>query len=170
MEKAEFLVLVRTMKSMYQNMFKDEYSVNVWFEMLKDLPYKVASNALAKHINTSEYPPTVASIRRNAMDMTTPQGMNGEQAWSLVFKAIENSNYNSREEFEKLPPLVQKSVGSPANLRELALMPTETVNSVEKSHFIRTYDAEKKRETEINNMPPSVRNLFEQKEMMIEGK
>lgn len=169
MEKAEFLVLVKTMKAMYPNMFKDEYSVNVWFEMLKDLPYRVASNALAKHINTSEYPPTVASIRRNAMDMTTPQEINGEQAWSLVFKAIENSNYNSREEFEKLPPLVQKSVGSPANLRELALMPTETVNSVEKSHFIRTYDAEKKREAEINNMPPSMKNLFEQKEMMIEG-
>lgn len=169
MEKAEFLVLVKTMKAMYPNMFKDEYSVNVWFEMLKDLPYKVASNALAKHINTSEYPPNVASIRRNAMDMTTQQEINGEQAWSLVFKAIENSNYNSREEFEKLPPLVQKSVGSPANLRELALMPTETVNSVEKSLFLRTYEAERKKENEINNLPPSVRNLIEQtQERMIE--
>lgn len=50
-------------------------------------------------------------------ELNTPKQLNELEAWSLVEKAIRNSIYNSQEEFSKLPPLVQKAVGSPNVLR-----------------------------------------------------
>jgi len=167
MEKPEFLILVKTMKAVYPAMFSEKETIDIWFTLLKDLDYQDAATGLGKHLATSPYPPTVADIRNNAVPDIE---MNGEQAWALVFKAIENSAYNSADEFEKLPELVQKAVGNPANLRELALMPTETVNSVEKSHFLRTYEVEKKRKRELDTMPKEIRERLQSVAMkMIES-
>lgn len=167
MVKNEFLVLVKTMRAVHPAMFQNMDTVDVWFRLLKDIDYTDAAAALGKHLSTSPYPPTIADIR---MNVQTDDGLNGEQAWALVFQAISNSGYHSEEEFEKLPALVRKAVGSPANLRELAMMPTDTVNSVEKSHFIRTYDAERKRKRELDAMPKEIRErLQSMSSKMLEG-
>lgn len=55
-------------------------------------------------------------------------------------KAISNSAYHSKAEFEALPELCRKAVGSPGNLEALAMSTIDTIDSVEKSHFIRTYN------------------------------
>ena len=148
-------------------MFPGNDTVDVWYRLLQDLDYKDAADALGKHLSTSVYPPTIADIRYGCV---ADDGMNGEEAWSLVYKAICNSGYNSVEEFGKLPPIIQKSVGSPENFRELALMPTDTVNSVEKSHFLRTYEVEKKRKRELDTMPKEIRERLQSVAMkMIES-
>lgn len=166
MEKPEFLILVKTMKAVYPAMFQERETVDIWYTLLKDLDYQDAATGLGKHLATSPYPPTVADIRNN----TVPDvEMNGEQAWALVFKAIERANYYSEEEFAKLPEIIQKSIGSPANLRELALMPTDTVNSVEKSHFLRTYEVERKRQKELAAMPKEIRERLQSVAMQMIG-
>lgn len=157
---------MKTMKAVHPAMFLVNETVDIWYQMLKDLNYEDASAALGKHLSISPYPPTIADIRRIQVD----DGMNGEQAWALVFKAIENSNYHSQEEFDSLPELIQKAVGSPANLRELALMPTDTVNSVEKSHFLRIYELEKKRKKETDAIPVAIRNRIQRSCDLLEGK
>ena len=171
MTKDEFKILAKAMKAVYTDarFLPDKDAFDVWYEMIKDIPYPIASEAVKYHISNSPYNPTVSDIRKYATMRTEGNSLNGEQAWSLVFRAIENSNYNSQEEFDKLPPLVQKAVGSPINLKELAQMPTDTVNSVEKSHFLRTYAEESKREKEFNNMPPNMRRLTDQSSKMLEG-
>jgi hypothetical protein len=166
MEKSEFLVLVKTMKAVHPAMFQEMETVDIWYTLLKDLDYQDAAAGLGKHLATSPYPPTVADIRNN---MVPDIEMNGEQAWALVFRAIENSAYNSADEFAKLPELIQKAVGNPANLRELALMPTDTVNSVEKSHFLRTYEVERKRQKELAAMPKEIRERLQSVAMKMIG-
>ena len=166
MEKPEFLILVKTMKAVYPAMFSEKETIDIWYALLKDLDYQDAAAGLGKHLSTSPYPPTVADIRNN----TVPDvEMNGEQAWALVFRAIERASYYSEEEFAKLPELVQKAVGNPANLRELALMPTDTVNSVEKSHFLRTYEVERKRQKELAAMPKEIRERLQSVAMQMIG-
>lgn len=166
MEKPEFLILVKTMKAVYPAMFQERETVDIWYTLLKDLDYQDAAAGLGKHLAISPYPPTVADIRNN----TVPDvELNGEQAWALVFRAIERASYYSEEEFAKLPELVQKAVGNPANLRELALMPTDTVNSVEKSHFLRTYEVEKKRQKELAAMPKEIRERLQSVAMQMIG-
>lgn len=166
MEKSEFLILVKTMKAVYPAMFSERETIDIWYALLKDLDYQNAAAGLGKHLATNPYPPTVADIRKN----TVPDNeLNGEQAWALAFNAISNSAYNSEEEFERLPDLVKIAVGSPANLKELALMPTETVNSVEKSHFLRIYETEKKRKMELNVMPKEIRDRLQNISMKMLG-
>lgn len=166
MEKPEFLILVKTMKAVYPAMFQERETVDIWYTLLKDLDYQDAAAGLGKHLSTSPYPPTVADIRNNTMPDVE---MNGEQAWALVFRAIERANYYSEEEFAKLPEIIQKSIGSPANLRELALMPTDTVNSVEKSHFLRIYEVERKRQKELAAMPKEIRERLQSVAMQMIG-
>ena len=171
MDSKQFGELALIMKAAYhsQNFLIDKKSVAVWFELLKDMDYEVCKQAVLRHISMSKFPPTIADIRGAASENKHHNDYEAEKAWDMVYKAIGNSNYNSVEEFEKLPPLAQKVVGSPGNLRELAMADEESV-LCEKGRFVRKYDIYAQREKEFDEMPPSVRNLIGQtKEKMIEG-
>lgn len=138
----------------------DKYATDIWFQMLNDLPYEVASAAAQRHILTSNFPPTVADIRNGAVMLTTPQGMNAEEAWSMAKLAIRNGIYHAEEEFEELPEAVQRAIGSPDNLRNMAMMDSEDLNTVEKSHFIRTYNAELSKNRENALLPDRMKELI----------
>ena len=63
------------------------------------------------------------------------------EAWALVAKAIRNGIYGSREEFEALPESVRRVVGTPARLREWAVMDSDRVHSAVARDFRRAYRA-----------------------------
>ena len=141
MTKKEFLVIVKGLKAVYSDpkFLADGDAIDVWYGLLCDLPYQVLSTATQKYMMQEQFPPTIAGLRKKAAEITAPahEDMSELEAWSLVRKALSNSGYNAEAEFDKLPELCQKVIGNPANLHEMALMDTETVNSVEQSHFIR---------------------------------
>lgn len=157
MTKQEFTTLVRGMKAAYSDpkFLPDEYAVTVWYGMLKDIPYKDASKAITDIMRTSPYPPTIADITQKVYQANAKEEMSGPEAWSCVRKAIQNSNYSSEQEFAKLPRSVQKAIGTSANLKELAAMDAQTVESVEQSHFIRAYRTvlDRERMDEQANLP-----------------
>lgn len=82
------------------------------------------------------------------------------EAWGMVAKAIRNSAYGSREEFEKLPSAIRRIVGSPSQLREWAQMDSETVHSVVASIFQRSYKVVAQREREIAKLLQRSRRLL----------
>ena len=143
MTRGEFKTLVKGMKAVYAQptFIPDQDAFNVWFELLKDIPYQQANVAIQKYMLTEKFPPTIADIREKATQIveSVDSSMSELEAWSLVRKAIRNSGYHSVEEFEKLPEACQRAVGSAANLKEWALMDSERVETVEQSHFIRNY-------------------------------
>lgn len=162
-ERERFKVLVKGMKAVYANplFIPDQDAFNVWYALLNDLPYESLNAAIQKHMMTSPHPPTIADIRRAAAQLS-PDGndMSELQAWDMVRKAVSNSNYHAEEEFERLPEAVKIAVGNPANLREWAMMPTETVESVEQSHFIKAYRAAVGRVKEAAQLSPEVRKMY----------
>ena len=135
-----FKTLVRAMKSAYPDpgFIPTNEAFNTWFFMLNDLTYEDLSQAIKLHIQTEKKPPTIADLRQRVKDLE-PMGMTELEAWSLVSRALKNSAYNYESEFYNLPPEVQKAVGSKENLREWALMDSETVGSVIQSQFLRSY-------------------------------
>lgn len=158
----EFAKLADAIKTYFprDNMLPTDESMELWFDMLNDLDYRSASASLKKHVATNRFPPTIADIREQCNDFTTPQELNEMEAWSLVSKAIRNSGYNSVEEFEKLPPLAQKAVGLPSQLRTWAL--DEDYNEeVVSSNFIKCYRNELARQRELQKIPQNVRQLIE---------
>lgn len=85
--------------------------------------------------------------------------MTEAEAWGIVAKALRNSAYGSREEFDKFPPVIKRIVGSPSQLREWSMMDSETVHSVVASNFQRSYKAIAQREKELAKLPPDVKAL-----------
>ena len=83
------------------------------------------------------------------------------EAWALVSRALRNGYYGANEEFEKLPPLVQKAVGSPGNLRNWAQTDAKSIENVIQSNFMRAYKTVVNREKEVERMPADVRALIE---------
>ena len=165
-ERDQFKILVKAMKAVYTkpDFLPDQDAFNVWYMMLRDLSYDVLTNAVQKHMMTSPFPPTIADLRAAASQFM-PTGSETEltelEAWELVRRALSNSGYHADEEYEKLPKLVQRAVGNPANLREWAMMDMDTVNSVEQSHFIRAYRTVVEREKDMLKLSPVMRQLID---------
>lgn len=166
MTREQFKVLVKAMKAVYTNpgFIPDQDAFDVWYSMLKDLDYAIASRAVQMHLQTEESPPTVAGIRKQSAKLKADEAddLNETAAWSLVLKAIRRSTYYSEEEFAKLPPTVQRAVASPKQLREWATL--EDVDgktlTVIQSNFQRTFRMEQQRERERNKLSPDVLKLM----------
>lgn len=166
--KKVIAVVTATFPMLFQKYDKGmlDLLVESWRMSLEDYTYEQVSTGLKLFLkaDTSGMPPTPAMIidQITKHSNTIEHTMNGLEAWALVSLAIRNSNYHSEEEFDKLPAIVQKAVGSPATLREWASMDSNTVHSVEQSNFMRTFDAVAKRVREDAKLPPEYRMPIEQ--------
>ena len=164
MTKAEFSNLVKAMKAVYSDpkFIADTDAIMVWYEFFKEDDYMIVQTAIKKYMANNEFPPTIAGIRKIINEITNPDlSMTEGAAWSLVYRAICNSAYNAREEFEKLPKECQRAVGNPAILKEWAGLDKDEVNTVIQSNFMRSYKVEKKRSQEMQMLPPSTRDAIQ---------
>jgi len=164
MTKEEFGKLVKGLKSVYADpkFIADQYAFDMWHALLSDCEYKVVAEATKKYMMTNKFPPTPADIREATYKETATDEINPNQAWTMVYKAICNSNYNAKSEFEKLPPLVQQAVGSYEQLKSWASSP-DFNEGVEQSHFVRVYNTVVKRAETSAIASPEFRNMLEEK-------
>ena len=170
MTKEETSKIIFILMSSYPVVFKNVSAektatmIQSWNAILSDYSYEDVEQGVYVFIsaNTTGFPPDPGQII-DKIKMLHPKEpeMEALEAWVLVEKAVSNSAYNSVEEFLKLPPLIQKAVGRPEVLKEWALMDTDAFQTVEQSHFIRTYDVVKKREKEYERIPSRMRGLIE---------
>lgn len=140
-----------------------EFAAKTWLSLTEEYTYEQVNMALKSYIksDTSGFPPAPGQIIDRIYDMTIAPELNEMEAWSLVSEAIRNGIYNSVEEFAKLPPLVQKAVGMPGQLKVWAL--DEDYNDgVVSSNFIKCYKAVCSRVKEIRKVPEPVRMLIAQ--------
>lgn len=163
MTRDETKVIIRAMKESYPNFNPKDLTgtVDVWSQMLIDYDYKNISKALQKYIlsDSSGFAPSIGQIV-GLIDM--PISREPLEAWSLVRKAICNGTYHSEEEFAKLPAEIQTAIGSAANLKEMAQMDVDVVESVEQSHFIRSYQTVLKRLDEERRLPNQFKSYTQQ--------
>ena len=147
----------------YRNVSRTDAAaaVSLWTEMFPE-PGEVVAAAVKALIATrvEGYPPTIGAVKAKIQELSEPERLSETEAWAMVEKACSNGYYGSREEFDKLPPLVQKAVGSPNQLKEWASMDADTVKSVVASNFMRGFRIIQKREQEMALIPPEVRNML----------
>ena len=142
--------------------FSDETlmaKIRLWHACFERDPYPLVQAAVMAYIQSSEEPfmPNVGMIREQIRKLTEPEGMSEAEAWGLVKNALRNGYYGYHEEYEKLPSVVQRCVGSENTIREWAMMDTETLNSVIASNFMRSYRAISKTEAEWAKLPAGFR-------------
>ena len=145
--------------------------IDVWHEYLADFTYQEILCAVKAYVlsDTSGFAPSVGQVIGMLQKIAKKEEINDLEAWAMVSKALRNGYYGAEEEFDKLPPLVQKAVGSPMNLRNWAASDTKSVESVIMSQFISAYKTECKRATEQALIPESVRIGMQQRMMIGDG-
>lgn len=164
----ETLAIMSVLKAAYPNYYRDmkraeaESVVRLWTDMFKDDPAELVAVAVKAHIASDEkgFPPHIGAIKNAILKIRLPDEMTELEAWALVKKALGNSAYNSVAEFEKLPPVIQRLVGSPAQLREWNQVKPETLDSVVASNFQRSYKTRAASEREMMALPQDVRNVM----------
>jgi hypothetical protein len=90
MEREEFKILVKGMKAVYAQptFIPDQDAFNIWFGMLQDIPYDVATNAVQKYMMTKTFPPTIADIRSIASQTVSAPIEDWGVGWEQVTRNI----------------------------------------------------------------------------------
>lgn len=83
MNLTEFKVIAATLKASYQSLraFDTDEGLRIWYEMLKDLEYKVISEAVSMCVKESPYPPAIADIRKICKRLVAPD-------WSVEWQKL----------------------------------------------------------------------------------
>lgn len=163
MKREETVKIIRIMCDCYPNYKPNNLTetVDVWNMMLSDYTYEQVSLALKAYIlaDTNGFAPSIGQLVDRVNTFSQPQELNELEAWSLVYKAIRNSGYNSEYEFSLLPDMVRKSVGTPNQLRTWAM--DENFNEqVVSSHFVRCYRSEVAKDKDFRKMPANIQSLI----------
>ena len=133
-------------------------TIEVYYDLLKDLDYDLAFAAVKKVIASDEYPvlPTVGKIRKAAHDLCTMDRLSAPEAWGVVLKAIRKHGYFSEAEaLDSMPKEVAETVRF-IGWRDLCLSEKP---DVVRAQFMRMYEAHEKRKEEMNLLPADVREL-----------
>lgn len=133
----------------------------LWASMFETEDVELVVGAVKALVCAKEddWPPSIGAVKAKLRLLTQPEEMTEAEAWGLVRKAIGRSAYESKREFEALPPMLRRLVGEPSQLRDWAMMDEETVASVVASNFQRSYRARAQSAREYEALPPSVKAL-----------
>lgn len=72
MNKTDFILFSKRMRGMFPNakVLQTKDAVDAWNEALSGISYDVAMEALRKHAETSQWPPTIADIVNGGRQVT----------------------------------------------------------------------------------------------------
>lgn len=165
MTREETVKIIRIICGSFPNFKPSDLSetVDIWNMMLEEYTYNQIAGALKSYIlaDSTGFAPSIGQLIAKVKTIEEPAQLNESEAWGLVSKAIRNGYYGAVEEFSKLPPLVQKAVGTPDNLRNWSQTNLESVETVIQSNFLRAYRVEAQRAAEISKMPSDVKIMIE---------
>lgn len=145
---------------------KDKHELSavaeVWFRMLGDIDYQLADAALAKHVATSPFPPSIAELRSAALSLLPGDGLpDGDEAWGEVVYHLQHTGYMRTPEWSH--PAIGRTVeamwGSWANA--CATVMTDSLN-VDRAQFVRMYETMCKRHREDALLPAPVKEIAAQ--------
>lgn len=167
MTKNETLQILNILKiaypTFYKNISKQEALdiVDLWSNMFEGDDVLLVINAVKTFIATDDkgYPPVIGVIKKKMREISQPRTMSEMEAWQLVKKAASNSAYHAKEEFDKLPPTIQKIIGDYRTLKDWGCMDMDKFDTVLQSNFIKFFKINSEKEKEYMALPLSVRNF-----------
>jgi hypothetical protein len=134
-----------------------DLTVNVWFQLLQDIPFKAVSAAVAAWLATNRYPPTIADLREIIVRKETANDLTPDQAWSKLTVAIRKYGHTQTD----------MAAGYLGDLWQTikvdwpyycGMLESEMPN--EKARFIRMYTAKAKRDKEQLQIPTAIRKAL----------
>lgn len=163
MERAETIKLFAIFKTAYPRFFISQdkaearLQIDLWSELLGDLPFSVIDAAVKRLILDSPYPPAISDVRRKAIEIMQPARMTAAEAWEEVNRALDKYGvYQQADAMQSMSPLAARVVRA-MGLNTLCL--TQNI-SVERAQFLRMYEQFAGREQSEALLPDSVKKLI----------
>lgn len=137
--------------------------IELYEAMFGQYPADIVVYALYDYIKHNEYPPSIAGLQKH-IDRLNPD--NDVQAlWIELSKACRKGTRLTRDDFENLPEPIRKWAGDVAQIRELALMSSETFNTVIRGQFTKAMKDISERHTDLPKIEQSYYKMIEQKDV-----
>lgn len=167
MTKDEFKILAKGLKAVYTypSFLPDADSLEIWFQLLKDLDYKVCNVAIQKYMMTETRIPTPADIRNLCASVTEGETKDWGDGWEEVLMAIRQfGSYREKEAMESMSEITRKCVER-LGFRNICM--SENI-SADRSNFRQIYQALEERKKTDNRLSiglkQQINTLLEQKE------
>ena len=165
MTREDTIKILSVLRGAYPAFYRDitkqeaESTIALWESMFDEEPYPIVGAAVKAFIagDSKGFPPSIGQIKERIRQITQPEELTEQEAWSFVSKALRNSTYGSEEEFAKLPPEIQAVVHDPGQLRQWAMSPADDVETVIASNFMRSFRAKQKATKEYMALPTEVK-------------
>lgn len=165
-ETMKLLAVLRTAYQYFYSKYPDgdiNAVVNLWHTMFADDDSRIVTAAVMALIEThTGFPPDIAAVKNKINDLisTVSGEASDEELWHQLKRAISNGLYGSVDEFEKLPPLLKRYVGSPSTLRDLAEVETDTMSTVIHGQFLKQIGIIRERERSSASLPEATKALI----------
>jgi len=154
MTKRDIAKILAIIAAAYPQFEADDLKVNVWQEMLGDLNYELVQQAVKICILRSDFPPSIAAIRRAATELTNPDELSAAEAWGMVINAIRHyGSYRSTDAFSSMPPEVVE-IAKLMGWQEMCR--AENVEVI-RGQFIKLYEIQVKKVAERAVLPEPVK-------------
>lgn len=139
-----------------------ELAAATWADAMSEYTYEQVSVALKMYLKTSTsgFAPTPGQLIEKIQVVTQPELLSETEAWTIVRSSLSRCGYYSVEEFEKFPPIIQKAVGSPSQLRVWALDPDYN-EGVVSAQFGRVYRTLAEKQKDFDKMPSNIQHRIE---------
>ena len=141
--------------------------VSLWIDMFADDDVNIVKYALKELIAThTGYPPDIAALKSKMKEIVAAATNKPAPSdlWAILKNTVEDGWYGStahaQRQFDKLPTVLKRFVGSPATLVEYSQMSADIFNSVIHSQFLRQIDILQEREEYAQTIPAGVKRLI----------
>lgn len=160
MTRVETSRFLKCISAVYPNFDRDRdptLLIGIWQRVFADTPAALVEQAFYAFIATDAkgYPPTPGALNAIIHRAEQDEGLTEDKAWALVAKAASRGSYYSGTEFAKLPPEVQRIVGSPGQLYEWSQMNQRDFYAVVETGFKRSWRARYEHEWEKKYFLPA---------------
>lgn len=138
-----------------------EETIQAWHWALGEYTAESVMAAMQIFVKTrnSAFAPSPSELIDCMHAPSKHEQLSESEAWYMVKQAIQGANYNAEENYEKLPPIVQKAVGGSTMLRQWAMTDSDEVNTVIMSNFQRAYRALAEREQFEKKVPEQISSV-----------
>lgn len=166
-ETTQILIILASNYRFYSDQMseqgKSDILVKTWQSCFNDIPYEVVANAVKKVMLTSQFPPTVAEVRKQAVEMINPStSKTALEAWNEAYSMICDGLYMTQEQFEMASLEVRNFFGNVRQVKELAQCDIDIVNTVTKGQFLKQYEVITQREKEQKLLPQKMQDFTKQ--------
>lgn len=167
MTKQEFGQWVMALRTYYprEKLLPNEQAVDLWYEQLQDLPYRIAEISLNKWVATNKWSPSISDIRELSSGIVTGETRDWGSAWDDVRMAVRlYGSYQQKEAMESLDELTREAV---KRIGFINICMSENV-ATERANFRMIYEELAKRKKEDSQIPERLRQAISKLNLGIE--